>query len=113
MPLCKRRELTAVVYCPSRHMATLVLENVSRRFTGDVWALRDLSLTVRDAELLALVGPSGSGKTTTLRLVAGLDRATRGRVVLDGQVVSDIPPWKRNVAMVFQHEALCPHLTVR
>jgi multiple sugar transport system ATP-binding protein len=94
-------------------MATLVLENVSRRFAKNVWAVRDLSLTVRDGELLALVGPSGSGKTTTLRLVAGLDRATSGKVVLDGRALDGIPPWKRNVALVFQHEALCPHLSVR
>src|SRR5687767_9366697 len=102
--MIKWRQLTAVAYWLRRTMAMLVLENVSRRFANNVWAVRDLSLTVRDGELLALVGPSGSGKTTTLRLIAGLDRATSGQVVLDGRALDGIPPWKRNVALVFQHE---------
>jgi multiple sugar transport system ATP-binding protein len=94
-------------------MATVVLENVSRIFAGGVVAVRDLSLTVREGELLALVGPSGSGKTTTLRLIAGLERPTSGQVVIGGRVMDGVPPWKRNVAIVFQHEALVPHQTVR
>ena len=94
-------------------MATVVLENVSRIFAGGVVGVRDLSLTVRDGELLALVGPSGSGKTTMLRLIAGLDRPTSGQVAIGGRVMDGVPPWKRNVAIVFQHDALLPHQTVR
>jgi multiple sugar transport system ATP-binding protein len=94
-------------------MAKLVLENLSRSFPGGVWAVRDLSLAVRDGELLALVGPSGSGKTTTLRMIAGLDPPTSGQVALDDKPLDGVPPWKRNVALVFQHDALCPHLTVK
>ena len=94
-------------------MTTVVLENVSRIFAGGVVAVRDLSLTVRDGELLALVGPSGSGKTTTLRLIAGLDRPSAGNVAIGGHSMAGVPPWKRNVAIVFQHDALLPHQTVR
>jgi ABC-type sugar transport system ATPase subunit len=94
-------------------MTTVVLEKVSRIFVGGVVGVRDLSLSVRDGELLALVGPSGSGKTTTLRLIAGLDRPSAGEVALGGHSMAGVPPWKRNVGLVFQHDALVPHWSVR
>jgi multiple sugar transport system ATP-binding protein len=96
-------------------MARLVLEHVSKVFPAPrgagIHALNDLSLEVRDGELLALVGPSGCGKTTTLRLIAGLDPVTAGRIHLDGRDVTLAPPQARNVGMVFQSGALYPHLT--
>jgi multiple sugar transport system ATP-binding protein len=98
-------------------MSRLVLVRVSKRFVGPagegVHALREVSLAVEDGELVVLVGPSGSGKTTLLRLIAGLETPTAGEVLVDGQVVNDRPAQARDVAMVFQHHALYPHLTVR
>ncbi len=92
-------------------MADVVLANVSKRFQG-VAAVHDLSLEVRDGELLTLLGPSGCGKTTTLRLVAGLLAPDRGQIVIGGRDVTRVPPERREIGMVFQDYALFPHLTV-
>lgn len=94
-------------------MPAVVLDRVSKTYSGDVLAVKELSLEVSPGELLVLLGPSGCGKTTILRLVAGLEEATSGDLWLDGQLVNDVPPQHRNIAMVFQHGALYPHLTVR
>lgn len=97
--------------------APLVLEQLTkvfRRTKGtETVAVGEVSLEVRKAELLVLVGPSGSGKTTLLRLIAGLEDPTAGRILLHGEVINALPPAQRNVAMVFQSQALFPHLTVR
>ena len=89
--------------------------DVEKRF-GDTAALRGFHLDVHPGHILTLLGPSGSGKTTALRLIAGFDRADRGRIEIDGKVVCDrevfVPPEKRRVGMVFQDYALFPHLTV-
>jgi multiple sugar transport system ATP-binding protein len=87
-------------------------EHVSKTF-GSVVALDRLDLLVEDGELLTVVGPSGCGKTTALRLLAGLEEPTAGRVHVGGRDVTDLPPHKREVAMVFQDLALFPHLTAR
>ena len=87
------------------------LEAVSRAF-GPVLALDDVSFAVTPGEFFALLGPSGSGKTTCLRLVAGFDRPTRGRVLLEGVDVTGTPPFDRSVNTVFQDYALFPHMTV-
>ncbi len=79
---------------------------------GDVHAVKDVSLDIRDKEFLVLVGPSGCGKTTTLRMVAGLESITSGRVVIGEAVVNDLPPMDRDIAMVFQNYALYPHMSV-
>lgn len=94
-------------------MAEGVIEydGVSKHF-GDVVAVDDVSFTVQDGELLALLGPSGSGKTTTLRMLAGFENPTTGRIFLRGTDVVGIPPHKRNTGMVFQDYALFPHMTV-
>ncbi len=75
-------------------------------------ALRDVNLTVEDGEFCVVVGPSGCGKSTLLRIVAGLERATSGHVLMDGRVVDDDPPYSRSVGVVFQNYALYPHMTV-
>ena len=72
----------------------------------------DLSLEIADGEFVVLLGPSGCGKTTTLRMIAGLERATSGEIRIEGQRVNDVPPQRRDVAMVFQSYALYPHMTV-
>lgn len=89
----------------------LVLDRITKRFDGFV-AVADLSLSLKPGEILALLGPSGSGKTTTLRLLAGFERADQGRVLVDGQDVTDVSPVERRFGMVFQHYALFPHLNV-
>jgi multiple sugar transport system ATP-binding protein len=90
----------------------LVLEHVEKRY-GTLPALAGLSLAVGEGELLALLGPSGSGKSTALRVVAGLEQADAGRVLIGGRDVTLTAPAQRDVAMVFQSFALFPHLTVR
>src|SRR6266851_650738 len=94
-------------------MASIRLDNVEKTFANGQVALSDLTLEVRDGELMVLVGPSGSGKTTALRLVAGLETPTHGRIMLDNRDITDWPPQKRDVAMVFQTYALYPHKSVR
>ncbi|HET9508035.1 MAG TPA: ABC transporter ATP-binding protein, partial [Gaiellaceae bacterium] len=92
-------------------MSGLALEGVTKRF-GDVGALAGLDLDVRAGELLVVLGPSGCGKTTLLRLVAGLEEPTAGRILIGGRDVTAVRPGRRNVSMVFQSYALFPHLSV-
>ena len=92
-------------------MAQLDIAGLAKRY-GDFYAVRDVSLGIRDGEFLVLLGPSGCGKTTTLRMVAGFIEPTAGHVKLGGSDVTELPPWKRNAGMVFQSYALFPHLTV-
>ncbi|MCI0435431.1 MAG: sn-glycerol-3-phosphate ABC transporter ATP-binding protein UgpC [Gemmatimonadetes bacterium] len=94
-------------------MAGVALERVTRVFDGGVVAVRDLDLEARDGELLVIVGPSGSGKTTVLRIIAGLESPTSGRVRIGDRDVTDVPPADRDIAMVFQNYALYPHMSVR
>ena len=79
---------------------------------GSTRVLKDVSLDIEPGEFFALLGPSGSGKSTLLRLIAGFNRHQRGQVLVDGQDVSPLPPWQRNIGMVFQNYALWPHMTV-
>ena len=92
-------------------MAEVRVEKLTKRF-GDVIATDNLTLTFRDRRLTVIVGPSGCGKTTLLRLISGLEAPTEGSVYIGGELVNDIPPWDRNVAMVFQSYALYPHMSV-
>ncbi|PYE87654.1 ABC transporter ATP-binding protein [Phyllobacterium leguminum] len=93
-------------------MGTLKLENIRKSF-GSVDVLKGIDLDVKDGELVVFVGPSGCGKSTLLRIIAGLEDATSGDVLIDGAAAGHIPPAKRGIAMVFQTYALYPHLTVR
>ena len=93
-------------------MAELNLINVTKRFGKDVIAVNNLSLDVHDQEFLVLLGPSGCGKTTAMRMVAGLEEVTEGTVLIDGVDVTDLPPRKRNISMIFQNYAVWPHMTV-
>jgi multiple sugar transport system ATP-binding protein len=93
-------------------MAEVVINDVSKTFPGGTTALDHIDLAVADGEFLVLVGPSGCGKSTLLRIVAGLENPTHGTVAIDGQVVNDLAPRERDIAMVFQNYALYPHMTV-
>ena len=99
-------------------MAGVRFEDLSKTFPGrgggdPVDVIRQLNLTINDGEFLVLVGPSGCGKSTLLRLLAGLDSPTSGEIRIGARPISDVPPARRNVAMVFQSYALYPHLSVR
>jgi len=93
-------------------MGRIVLENVTKSF-GSIEVVPPLDLTIEDGEFAVFVGPSGCGKSTLLRLIAGLEDTTSGRVVIDGEDVTQVPPSRRGLAMVFQSYALYPHMTVR
>ncbi len=92
-------------------MARVYLEKVSKYF-GNVVAVKDFHLEIKDREFLVLVGPSGCGKSTTLRMVAGLEEANEGNIYIGDRLVNDVPPKDRDIAMVFQNYALYPHMNV-
>ena len=91
--------------------AEVRLENIGKRY-GDQWVVRGVSLRIRRGEFYTFLGPSGCGKTTLLRMVAGFTSPDEGWVYLDEKAVNQIPPWERDIGMVFQNYALWPHLTV-
>lgn len=93
-------------------MATVETRAVTKSFDGGSNAVDGIDLSVREGEFMVLLGPSGSGKTTLLRIIAGLEQPTSGDILLDGQVITGLPPRARNMAMVFQSYALYPHLNV-
>jgi len=92
-------------------MAQVSLRKVVKRF-DDTEAVRGIDLDIADKEFVVLVGPSGCGKSTTLRMIAGLEEISAGEIAVDGEVVNDVPPKDRDMAMVFQNYALYPHMTV-
>src|ERR1700732_3871408 len=92
-------------------MADVALRNVVKRY-DEVEAVRGVSLNIPDKEFVVLVGPSGCGKSTTLRMIAGLEEISAGDILIGGDVVNDVPPRDRDIAMVFQNYALYPHMTV-
>jgi multiple sugar transport system ATP-binding protein len=93
-------------------MSTVTFQGVSKKY-GEVLAVENLSLEIKDGEFMVLVGPSGCGKTTSLRMIAGLEDITDGTLLIGDKVVNDIAPKDRDIAMVFQSYALYPHMTVR
>src|SRR5881409_2903886 len=94
-------------------MAEIVLDGVSKRFADGFEAVKDMNLDVNDGEFVILVGPSGCGKSTALRMIAGLEDITAGELRIGDQVVNQLAPKDRDIAMVFQNYALYPHMTVR
>ena len=92
-------------------MSKIKLENLKKSF-GKTEVIHDLSIDVKDGELIVIVGPSGCGKSTLLRMVAGLEDANEGNIIIDGKKVNELEPMERNIAMVFQNYALYPHMTV-
>jgi multiple sugar transport system ATP-binding protein len=94
-------------------LASVTLERVAKVYRGGVAAIRNLDLRIEHGEFVTLVGPSGCGKSTTLNLIAGLETATEGTLRIDDQVVNELSPRERDVAMVFQSYALYPHMDVR
>lgn len=93
-------------------MATVTLKNINKVYDGNVHAVVDFNLHVKDREFIVFVGPSGCGKSTTLRMIAGLEDITSGELKIDDEIVNDVAPKDRNIAMVFQSYALYPHMTV-
>jgi multiple sugar transport system ATP-binding protein len=94
-------------------MADIKLDNVTKRFPDGYEAVRDMNLEIRDGEFMILVGPSGCGKSTALRMIAGLEDITDGELLIGGNVVNELSPKDRDIAMVFQNYALYPHMSVR
>jgi multiple sugar transport system ATP-binding protein len=93
-------------------MATLTMQNVTKQFSRQVVAVKDFDLHVKDREFLVLLGPSGCGKTTAMRMVAGLEEVTKGKIFIGDREITDLPPRKRDVSMIFQNYAVWPHMTV-
>src|SRR5271156_1781954 len=92
-------------------MAQVTLRNIVKKY-DDTLAVRGINLDIADKEFIVLVGPSGCGKSTTLRMIAGLEEITGGDIMIGGNLVNDMPPKDRDIAMVFQNYALYPHMTV-
>jgi len=93
-------------------MANLKLDHISKRYSKKVLAVNDVSLEVHDREFLVLLGPSGCGKTTILRMIAGLEEVTKGKIIMNENNITNLSPWKRNMSMIFQSYAIWPHMTV-
>ena len=93
-------------------MASVSLKHIYKKYPGGVTAVSDFNLDIKDKEFLVLVGPSGCGKTTTLRMIAGLEEISEGELFIGDQLVNDVAPKDRKIAMVFQNYALYPHMTV-
>ena len=93
-------------------MATLRMQNVTKQFGRNVIAVKDFNLEVEEKEFLVLLGPSGCGKTTAMRMVAGLEEVTAGNIFIGDREVTELPPRKRNVSMIFQNYAVWPHMSV-
>ena len=94
-------------------MANVVLKHLDKKYPNGFHAVRDVNLDIADGEFMVLVGPSGCGKSTTLRMVAGLEEATGGEILIGDRLVNDVAPGDRDIAMVFQNYALYPHMSVR
>src|SRR5438045_4378584 len=92
-------------------MAQVAMRSLNKMY-DEVHAVKDVNLEIRDKEFMVFVGPSGCGKTTTLRMVAGLESITSGRILIGDKVINELPPMDRDIAMVFQNYALYPHMSV-
>src|SRR3954464_6719635 len=108
-------QLTRATRCAQKgaRVASIVFEHVTKRYADGAEAVNDMNLAIADGEFMILVGPSGSGKSTALRMVAGLEDITEGVIRIGDDIVNDLAPRDRDIAMVFQNYALYPHMTVR
>ena len=97
----------------SQKDAYVSFNEVQKSYDGENLVVKDLNLGVQRGEFMTMLGPSGSGKTTCLMMLAGFETATSGEIMLDGTAINDVPPWKRDIGIVFQNYALFPHMTVR
>ncbi len=102
----------AINFQEENKMASLSLRHIYKKYPGGVTAVSDFNLEIKDKEFIVLVGPSGCGKSTTLRMIAGLEEITEGELFIGDQLVNDVAPKDRKIAMVFQNYALYPHMTV-
>lgn len=93
-------------------MSELELKNIYKIYPGDVVAVKDFNLKIKDKEFIVFVGPSGCGKSTTLRMIAGLEDISKGELYIDGKLVNEMDPKERDIAMVFQSYALYPHMNI-
>ena len=93
-------------------MASVNIVGLNKVYPNGFHAVKDVQLEIEDKEFMIFVGPSGCGKTTTLRMIAGLEDITKGEMYIGDQLVNDVSPKDRNIAMVFQNYALYPHMTV-
>lgn len=93
-------------------MAKVVLKNVEKQYPNGFKAVHGINLEIKDGEFMVFVGPSGCAKSTTLRMIAGLEEITSGQIYIGDELVNDVPPKDRGIAMVFQSYALYPHMTV-
>ena len=93
-------------------MSSLNLKNIYKVYPSGVTAVSDFNLDIEDKEFIVFVGPSGCGKSTTLRMIAGLEEISSGELYIDGNLVNNVAPKDRDIAMVFQSYALYPHMTV-
>ena len=93
--------------------AFVQFKNVQKSYDGETLVVKNLNLDIQEGEFLTMLGPSGSGKTTCLLMLAGFETATHGEIILNGKPINNVPPYKRNIGMVFQNYALFPHMTVK
>ena len=93
-------------------MAKVELKGIGKIYDGNVQAVENANIVIEDRDFCVFVGPSGCGKSTTLRMIAGLEEISEGELLIDGELMNDVPPKDRNIAMVFQNYALYPHMTV-
>ena len=93
-------------------MSSVQLKHVCKKYPNGYEAVKDFNLDIQDKEFIIFVGPSGCGKSTTLRMVAGLEDISSGELLIDGQLMNDVEPKDRDIAMVFQSYALYPHMSV-
>lgn len=97
---------------PANERGFVEFERVQKSYDGETLVVKDLNLSIQPGEFVTMLGPSGSGKTTCLMMLAGFEAATHGEIYLKGRPINDVPPYKRNIGMVFQNYALFPHMTV-
>ena len=93
-------------------MANISLQHIYKKYPNGFEAVKDFNMEIEDKEFIIFVGPSGCGKSTTLRMIAGLEEISEGELYIDGELVNDVEPKDRDIAMVFQSYALYPHMTV-